>query len=178
MNKEIRKRIDHFLKAGPAFQFLVEDFAFRKLAPEISKRVKEDTTVAVPYVGERVGVKIVYAPYEHDIGVSFIELQEGQFPSRVSFYKGKDGGRAVTLDTLIRFKNGGKPDYPLPAIEPTHTIAEMARRAQERERLLQTEMDDVMLGLAERMRRYAESILQGDVSEFSAIQAFHSEVYD
>jgi hypothetical protein len=134
----------------------------------------KDARASVRYVNSRVGIKIQWGFADGIIDVYFIELlQAGVFPAVSSPYPLKDRShvaKSIGLSTLAEMLgHSDDPDFLLKKIYSPRT-------SNRRIKTIETNMPEVLAGLAHATQTYASSILQDDTSIFPQVMQFYVQL--
>lgn len=130
-----------------------------------------DVNAKVQYLGPRVGITISWYVADAGIIVSFAEvLESGVFPAKqASFGHYPDRAKAINLEVLAEMlDHGDDPDFLLGKLSGS-------RRRNKRAKLIETNMHDILAGLARATQTYAIDILKGDTSIFPEVMNYYTE---
>ncbi len=179
MDYKSRKQLNEFpILVRKNFDFLESDYSYLyQGVSELDFQYPKDARVEVSYVG-KVGVKIIWAVGEANVGICLCKLVHGEFPEKSTYYYNLEGYEpAISIDTLVKMVTNEKCILPIPEITQHMSIAEMGRRADKRSKMLHDDMDGVLEKYATLLKGYAADILRGDMSAFTEVQKYHSNLY-
>lgn len=170
VNEELQEIF--FQETCKVFHFLEAHFGYQR--PErkiISPEYPVDTAVLIRYVGASIGVQVLWGIADGFVGVILVELlQPGVFPKDVSlfpFQAQSRQARAVSLyDLADMLGHESDPDFLLKGVDNFRT-------RKRRMRTIESQLPEVLAGLARATRTYASSILQGDTSIFPEVMKFY-----
>jgi hypothetical protein len=163
-----------FALTQASFRFLEEQYGYQLESTTVADlQYVLDTRASVSYLGERVAVGVTWMYAEGYISVGFVELRTPWVrPAEANGLRTDlDMPLGISLDTLATMEGHAKdPDFLL------HGRGLLGRRSMEAcRRLVDTNMADVVEGLARATRRYAADILAGDTSRFPEAVRFHAQ---
>ena len=155
------------------FAFL-EIYGYKKIEGEIKNAdYYPDTEVVVKYIGESVGVEIYWYYAGANIGVVFVELQNGEIPARKIFFgESKDTSRAINLYSLARYLNKWENKLFLLKDVDNVTIPKIKKR----EKVINENMSGIIDGLSTAVSKLAACIISGDTSIFKDVMDYQSEL--
>jgi len=177
--EDYKKRIGEFSEfVKSSFHYLEVDYKYQRSEivindPESSRDIK----VTIQYLGKTVGVVVAWFVGEHNIVVGIYELHNGAIPEKVSFYGDSGFYRAINLNSLCKMISNGDIEPPIPELTPNLKLKEMYRRADISADILRHNMGGVIKILAERLKKYGDRILIGDISIFPKVQEFHKKIW-
>lgn len=161
-----------FVETLKVFHFLETKYAYQRLERKIIyPEYSRDTAALVRYVGSNVGVQIIWGIADGFVGVNLVELlQTGVFPTAVSLFPFKDQSnqaKAISLyDLADMLGHKDDPDFLLKGIDNFRTH-------KRRMRTIESQVPEVLAGLARAVQTYATPILQGDTSIFPQVMRFY-----
>lgn len=160
---------EYFQIARKAFKYLELDFNYQFVSSTLKNPEDyRDTQAELRYMSDRIGIKVYWYFASAIINLELIEkVQESEFPQKKHFWgEGKGSARAITLHTLLDFKN--KSDTLM--LKKVHSLKSADIR--KRDVLLREKLDIVMESFAVALRQHAHDILLGDTTAFSDIHEY------
>lgn len=167
-----QKASTFYMLTQEAFHFLEEQYGYRLESTSIvGTEDFRDTTARVVYLGEHVAVRVSWYLADAGISVGFVELRDPVvLPAYWNFLgTERNAPPAVTLFTLAEMQGHAQdPDFLLG--DPAG-IGKPKLPA--RQRLVETNLADILAALARATQRYAADILAGDTSCFPDVMRLY-----
>jgi len=153
------------------FAFL-EEYGYHKIAGRVENAdYFPDSEVVVKYVGKSIGVEIYWYFAGANIGVVFVELKNGELPTKKVFWSEiNDASRAINLYSLAGLLN--KLDDKSFLLKEVDNV--YVSKIKKREELIRENMTGVIDGLSAAVRKFASSIIKGDTSVFKEVMDYQS----
>lgn len=156
------------------FSFLEDSFGYKKVDGSVEKQdYYPDSQVVVKYIGNSVGVEVYWYFAGANIGVVFVELDNGEIPTkRIFFGDSREYSRAINLYTLAGFLNNW--DNKVFLLKDINNVT--IHKIKKREKVINENMSGVIAGLSNAVSKLATSIISGDTSSFKDVINYQSEL--
>lgn len=155
------------------FAFL-EEYGYQKIAGQVEHSdYYPESEVVVRYIGKSVGVEICWYFAGANIGVAFVELQNGEFPAKKVFWgDSNNASRAISLYSLAGYLNKlGDKSFLLQEDQNVSISWIMKRHI-----IISENMSGIIAGLSTAASKFAADIIFGDTSVFRAVMDYHKDV--
>jgi hypothetical protein len=163
---EFERTVEH------EFNFL-QNYGFKKAClQKIDFEYPQDKRVEVNYFSETVCVTIRWFLIYANLEVGLIELIDTKLPEKISFYGGQGYGRAISLVDLVELMTRNKTTDPLPSPHSKASIKELMSAWKNRDKLIQSDLPGLIAKYARALESFGTKVLGGDLSVFSAVQAY------
>lgn len=155
------------------FAFL-EEYGYKRIEGNIENAdYYPDTEAVVKYIGNSVGVEIYWYFAGANIGVVFVELQNGEIPTKKIFFgESEDASKAINLYTLAKYLD--KWDDKLFLLKDVDNVT--IPGIKKREKIIKENMSGIIDGLSTAVIKLAASIISGDTSIFKDVMHYQSEL--
>lgn len=173
MTTAIEEKIKVFeASVSKAFKFLTDEYGLvKQKLRRVDFEYPKDERVEICFSGETICVFVQWYLIDANIGVGIAESVNKKIPDKYSFYN-ENASRAISLTDFVEYLTKGKVRTPLPEAKAGANVREIVRSWKERDKIITDDMDRVVVMLSDFLKRYASSVLAGDVSMFSEVQAF------
>ena len=147
-----------------AFAFLEIEYGYKLIEKTINnKDYYPDAEAIVRYEGPIVGVEVFWYFASSVIGVAFVKLEMGKFPDYASV-----NPILINIYALADYVTKGKCDFFLLKDTSSASISKVKKR----ERIINDNMERVLVNLSLGLKKYALNIINGDTSIFSEVQNY------
>ena len=162
------------------FSFLEDHYGYHFATMQIDDpEYFQDATAKVVYVNDTVGIEMYWYFSSGFIDVLFAELlTPGEFPPRVKLFENSawkrlpNAPKSITLSTLAQvLQADNDPAFLLKEYENL-----MPSKCIRRAKIIDTNMQSVMEGLAVATQKFATPILQGDISLFPQVIQYYTSL--
>jgi len=155
------------------FKFL-ENYGYKKVEAKVENQdYYPDSEVVVKYIGRSIAVEVYWYFAGANIGVVFVELQNGEIPAkRIFFGESIDASKAINIYSIARFLNRWDDKTFLLNDVDNVTISKIKKR----EKVINGNMSGIIDGLSSAVNKLAKNIIAGDTSIFKEAFNYQSEV--
>lgn len=154
------------------FSFL-EHLGFKRMLLEkIDFEYPQDQRVEIKYFSESICIIIRWYLISAHFEVGLIELVEGKFPQRYSFYGDSGYAKGISLYDFVEFITKNKEKNPLQNTQLNHSIEKIIDDWEERGKLINEGFDRIIKKYAQMLEKYGQEIFNGDLSIFPQIQTY------
>jgi hypothetical protein len=144
----------HFIeKARQEFQFLIDDFGFRK------RRTEKGMSTSVSFTNKTTGVKVVFDWRDQYIQVDLYRLVSGE----------------MRMDPMIVLPEGSGTRFSLDQVLAVRGVKAQLRSTQIGTPVKTGDIDSTLRRCARALREHAADIMRGDFSIVSALDRMSNE---
>ena len=154
------------------FDFLEKEYGYKKIEGKLENQdFYPDAKTVIRYIGKSVGIEVYWYFAGANIGVVFIELQNGEIPiNRIFFGESKDATRAINLYSLAGLLKQKEDNLFLLKEVDYVTISKIKKR----EKVINENMSGIIEGLSNAVKKLATKIITGDTSIFTDVMNYQA----
>lgn len=161
---------DFIIEVHNRFVFLEKEYGYKKYDNKIeSRNYFPDSQITVKYIGKAIGIEVYWYFAGANIGVTFVELNKGKFPTQKVFVgEAYNASRAIDLYTLARYLE--KWDDSIFLLKDNEDV--QMPKIKKREKEIRENMPEIIEGLSNGVIKIANNIISGDTSIFADVMKY------